>query len=67
MGSIHRIIMTDFIPIYKWAKLNNTSKQNVYRWIREHKIPPEAIKKVVKQVERINIKSDFKYDKITKI
>jgi hypothetical protein len=30
--------MSEYIPIYRYAKEKNTSVQNVYRWIRERKI-----------------------------
>lgn len=51
-----------YIPVYKYAKDNNVSKQNVYRWIREHKIKPEdiLIEEVVVKRIRINEKLKIK-------
>jgi predicted site-specific integrase-resolvase len=43
--------MNNYIPIYEYCKKYNTSKQNVYRWIREGKI--KDFKKITKEVERI--------------
>ena len=48
-------IMTNYIPIYEFAKLKKTSVQNVYRWIREGKIKEEDVEKVKVEVERIKI------------
>lgn len=50
--------MNKYISIFEYAKKHNTSKQNVYRWIREHKFNEEDIKKVVLEVRRIRIKDD---------
>lgn len=48
-----------FIPIYQYCKNNNTSKQNVYRWIRERKINENDIKIEVRTVKRITIREDL--------
>lgn len=48
--------MNKYIPIYEYAKKLNTSKQNVYRWIREGKFSDNDIKKEEVTVERIRIK-----------
>lgn len=50
----------DFVPIWKYCQENGTSEQNVYRWIRERKIPESAIRKVEKTVVRIEIDSSWK-------
>jgi len=42
-----------YIPIHEYAKLVGTSRQNVYRWIREGKIKDFKKEKVV--VERIKV------------
>lgn len=47
--------MTNYIPVYEYAKLHKTSKQNVYRWIREGKLKPEDYKKEITTVERLRI------------
>lgn len=46
----------EFIPIYQYAKEHSVTVQTVYRWIREHKISPEDLKKeeVKKVYLRIN-------------
>lgn len=44
-----------FIPIYEYCKKYDVSKQNVYRWLRESKIPEEKHKVVEKVVKRIMI------------
>lgn len=48
-----KIMNKKYIPIYEYCKKYNTSKQNVYRWIREGKI--KDYKKIKKTVERIVI------------
>lgn len=50
--------MNEYIPIYEYAKLHKTSKQNVYRWIREGKIKQEDIKKEVISQERLRINKE---------
>ena len=47
-----------FIPVYQYAKQNNTSKQNVYRWIRESKFDSDDVKIETIMVERMFIKED---------
>jgi len=51
-------IMNNFIPIHEFAKLKKTSKQNVYRWIREGKIKKEHIEKAIIEVVRLRISKD---------
>ena len=48
--------MNSFIPVWKYAKEKGVSRQTVYRWIREGKIPPEKLQKAKVEVERILIK-----------
>jgi predicted site-specific integrase-resolvase len=48
--------INEFVPIFKYAKLKGINVQNVYRWIREGKIPPDRIKKETITVERLRIK-----------
>ena len=50
--------MNKFIPIYEYIKRHNTSKQNVYRWIREKKFAEDDIKIEKVLVKRIKIKED---------
>ena len=49
--------MEKIIKVHEYAKLKNTSLQNVYRWIRERKIPEDKIirKQVIKDVIFIKI------------
>lgn len=53
--------MSKYIPVHKYAKLKNTSVQNVYRWIREHKFNEgDVIKEEVNVVRiRVNEDADF--------
>lgn len=55
---------TKYIPIWEYCKKHNIPKQNVYRWIREGKLPKESFKMVEKTVRRIVI--DSSYSKTTK-
>ena len=48
--------MTKYIPIYEYAQNKGTSKQNVYRWIREGKL--KDIKKETVTVDRLRINSE---------
>lgn len=50
---VNKTNMSNYIPIFQYAKNNGTSVQNVYRWIREGKITD--IKKESVTVERIRI------------
>ena len=49
--------MTKFVPVYEYAKKYDTSKQNVYRWIREGKFNVSDLteEEVVSKRIRINI------------
>lgn len=49
---------TNYIAVHKYAKLKNTSIQNVYRWLRENKFSDDdfIIEEVV--VKRIRIKEN---------
>lgn len=49
-----------FIPIYKYAKENNILIQNIYRQIREGKIPSNNFRKVIITRERIEIDPNYK-------
>lgn len=49
-----------FVPIWKYAKESGISKQTIYRWIREHKIPEGKFRLVEKVVKRIEIDNNFK-------
>lgn len=44
-----------FISVAKFAKLKKVTRQTVYRWIRERKIPEEKIRRKKIVVERIEI------------
>lgn len=50
--------MSKFIPVYEYCKKHNVSKQNVYRWIREGRIPPERVTVEEKVVKRLKIKEE---------
>jgi len=50
--------MNKYIPIYKYVQLHKTSKQNVYRWIREGKFSPEDVIEEEVTVKRIRIKEN---------
>lgn len=52
--------MSEYIPVYEYTKKYDTSKQNVYRWIREGKLKEGdyVIEEVVSQ--RIKIKGGLK-------
>lgn len=52
--------MTKFIPIYQYSKEKGISRQNIYRWIREGKIPNDKVRIVEKKVKRKEIDADFK-------
>ena len=47
-----------WIRPYQFAKLHDTAVQNVYRWIREGKIPNSKVKKEKMLLERLYIASD---------
>lgn len=49
-----------FIPIYKMADKNKIPRQNLYRWIREHKIAPEDVIRVKVTKEKLFIKENIK-------
>lgn len=51
-------MIKEWLPAYEYAKIKKTSKQNVYRWIRERKIPEDKIRIVEKTVKRIEIKNE---------
>lgn len=55
MDTIH---IKDWIPVWEYAKLHGASRQKVYRWIRELKIPPTSVKRESVTVERILIHRD---------
>lgn len=58
---MNKIMTTDkFIPIYKYAKENNILIQNIYRQIREGKIPSNNFRKVIITRERIEIDPNYK-------
>ena len=48
--------MNKYIPIYEFVKKRGTSKQNVYRWIREGKIKADDIIYEEVVVKRMRIK-----------
>jgi hypothetical protein len=50
--------MSKYIPVHEYAKLKNTSIQNVYRWIRERKIKEEDVRRETVEVTRIRIKEN---------
>ena len=48
-----------FVPIWKYCKENGIARQNVYRWIRENKVPKEKMRKVEKVIVRLEIDSTW--------
>lgn len=54
----------NFIPIHEFARKHKIARQNVYRWIREGRIPKEqyAVEEVV--VKRIKISPDVRWGKL---
>lgn len=52
--------MNKYISVHKYAKLKNTSVQNVYRWIREGKFNSEDVRKEEIISERLRINPDAK-------
>jgi predicted nucleic acid-binding Zn ribbon protein len=50
--------MNNFIPIHQYAKKKDTSRQNIYRWIREGKFCDEDIMTETVTLERMRIKED---------
>jgi len=51
--------MNNFIPVWKYAKEKGVSRQTIYRWIREGKIPPDKFRKVDVVVKRIEIDKEI--------
>jgi len=49
-----------YIPVWKYAKLVNQSRQNIYRWVREQRLPSSVVQKKKVEVERIFIREDFR-------
>lgn len=54
------LIDRKFIPVWEYAKNNNVSRQTVYRWIREKKIPEDKFQKIIITKEKIFIDYNFK-------
>ena len=52
--------MSDFIPVHIYAKKHSTSRQNVYRWIRERKLKPEDVEVVEVVVKRLRVRGNAK-------
>ncbi len=52
--------MGNKISVIQYAKKNNLSRQTVYRWIREGKVPKEKYNIIEKKVKRLVIDEDFK-------
>lgn len=52
--------MSEYIPIYEYLKLHDTSKQNVYRWIREGKFKADDVIEEEVKVKRLRIKATAK-------
>lgn len=44
------------VPVWKYAKLTGETRQNIYRWIREGKIPADKVVQKEMVVKRIYIK-----------
>lgn len=52
--------MSKYIPVYEYAEKNGIPRQNVYRWIREHKFNEGDIKTEIVTRERLRIRADAK-------
>lgn len=52
--------MNNFIPVYKYAELHKTTKQNVYRWIREGKFKKGDLKLEEIITKRLRINTNAK-------
>ena len=52
--------ITNFVPAYEAAKNLGVSKQTIYRWIREGKMPEGEYKVIEKMVKRILINRDYR-------
>lgn len=52
------MISDKYIPVYAYAKKMNTSVQNVYRWIREHRLNSDDVQEVEVVVKRLKIKEN---------
>ena len=55
-------IEDNFVPVYKYVAKRDIHKQDVYRKIREGKIPADKIKVVEKTVKRILIDNTFEIE-----
>lgn len=51
--------MPKYIPVYEYAIKHGTSRQNVYRWIREGKVKKDDYKVEKVVVKRIKIREDL--------
>ena len=52
------------IPLWLYIKKNpNISRQNLYRWIREGKIPKESLGEEDHIIERITIDENYTFEK----
>ncbi len=49
----------EFIPVYAFAKKHGVTKQSVYRWVRESKIPDRLFKRERVLVEKIKISTNY--------
>lgn len=54
------MISDKFVPVYKYAQDNGIQIQNVYRHIKEGRIPKESYKKIVVTKEKLVIDPDYK-------
>ena len=51
----------EWLTPFESAKLKNTNKQNIYRWVRENKVKSRIITRIVKRIE---IKNDEIFKKL---
>jgi len=52
------------IPLWLYIKKNpNISRQNLYRWIREGKIPKESLGEEDHIIKRITIDENYTFEK----
>ena len=51
--------MSNYISIHRYCLKTGATPQNIYRWIRENKIPKDEVRIEKVEVERIKIREDF--------
>jgi len=52
----------EWMSVYRYAKLKGCSKSNIYHQIKKGIIPKDKVRKVIIELERIQIKVDKTFD-----